>query len=123
MSSPFPAKMPLEKPQDRPLSAAMARMYDVWNPHEDAGNEFYSNFKYSRLEGFSREQNVSRRDPSKVLKIDGQYYVWYTCRRPMVRPWDARRRPTRFRPWTGIWARCGMLRARTDSTGRSRARP
>ena len=83
MTEPFPCKMPLEKPTDRPLSAAMARMYDVWNPHEDRGNEFFSNFKYSRLEGFDYgdgDGRVSRRDPSKVLRIDGTYYVWYTKR-------------------------------------------
>jgi len=78
---PFPSRIPLEKPADRPLSAAMQRMYDVWNPQEDRGNEFYSNFKYTPLEGFSREPNVSRRDPSKVIRIGGTYYVYYTCRR------------------------------------------
>jgi hypothetical protein len=77
----FPAKIPLEKPSGSKLSAAMERMYDVWNPHEDRANEFFSNFKYSRLEGFSREPNVSRRDPSKVIRVDGTYYVYYTCRR------------------------------------------
>jgi hypothetical protein len=77
----FPAKIPLEKPSDRKLSAAMERMYDVWNPHEDRGNEFFSNFKYSRLKGFSNKPNVSRRDPSKVIRVDGTYYVYYTCRR------------------------------------------
>ncbi len=76
----FPAELPLEKPTDQPLSAAMKRLYDIWNPQEDRGNELYSNFKYSRLEGFSYENNTSRRDPSKVLKIDGTYYVWYTHR-------------------------------------------
>ncbi len=85
-AKPFPAEIPLQKPTDRPLSAAMARMYDVWNPHEDRGNELFSNFKYSRIEGLSREPNVSRRDPSKVLKIDGVYYVWYTCRRTAAPP-------------------------------------
>jgi hypothetical protein len=78
---PFPARLPLTKPADRPLSAAIERLYNVWNPHEDRGNELYSNFKYSRLEGLSREPNVSRRDPSKVVRINGTYYVWYTCRR------------------------------------------
>ena len=81
MQTPFPAKMPPTKPTDRKLSAAMARVYDVWNPHEDRGNEFFSNFKYSPLEGFSREGNVSRRAPSKMLRINGTYYVWYPCRR------------------------------------------
>ena len=77
---PFPAKIPMEKPADRKLSAAVERLYDQWNPHEDRANELYSNFKYSRLKGFSYENNTSRRDPSKVLKIDGTYYVWYTHR-------------------------------------------
>ena len=80
-SAPFPAKVPLARPTGRKLSAAMARLYDMWNPHEDRGNEFFSNFKYSRLEGFSREANVSRRDPTKVIRVNGTYYVWYTCRR------------------------------------------
>ena len=86
VSGAFPAKLPLEKPTDRTLSAAMQRLYDVWNPHEDRANEFFSNFKYSRLEGFSREPNISRRDPSKVLRINGTYYVWYTCRRTVAPP-------------------------------------
>ncbi|NQT17026.1 MAG: hypothetical protein HQ582_29990 [Planctomycetes bacterium] len=79
-STPFPAKIPWEKPTDRRLSAAVERLYDVWNPHEDRANELYSNFKYSRLDGFSYENNTSRRDPSKVLRLDGTYYVWYTRR-------------------------------------------
>jgi len=82
----FPAKIPLEKPSDRKLSAATERMYDLWNPHEDRGNELFSNFKYSRLEGFSREPNVSRRDPSKVIRVDGLYYVYYTHRRTQGPP-------------------------------------
>jgi len=82
----FPAKLPPAKPTDCKLSAAMERLYDVWNPHEDRGNEFYSNFKYSRLEGFSREPNVSRGGPTKVLRINGTYYVWYTCRRTEAPP-------------------------------------
>jgi hypothetical protein len=82
----FPAKLPLEKPTDRKLSAAMERLYDVWNPHEDRGNEFFSNFKYSRIKGFSRKPNISRRDPTKVIRINGTYYVWYTCRRTVAPP-------------------------------------
>ena len=76
----FPALIPEEKP-DYPVSAAVARLYDQWNPHEDRGNELYSNFKYTPLEGFERKPHISRRDPSKVLLIDGVYHVWYTCRK------------------------------------------
>lgn len=81
----FPAVMPLEKP-DRPLSAAIERLYDQWHPHEDRGNELYSNFKYSRLSGFDQVDSTSRRDPSKVVKIDGTYYVWYTKRQTRQHP-------------------------------------
>ena len=76
----FPGVIPDEKPTDIPLSAATQRLYDVWNPHEDRGNELYSNFKYSQLEGLAYTGSMSRRDPSKVIKIDGTYYVWYTKR-------------------------------------------
>lgn len=76
----FPSKFPKEKPTDIKLSKAMERMYDVWTPYEDRRNEFYSNFKYSRLTGIGKEEGVSRRDPSSVIKIDDTYYVWYTKR-------------------------------------------
>ena len=75
----FPAQIPLEKP-DREMSAAMHRMYDVWNPHEDHGNELYSNFKYQEAQGLKKSPNISRRDPSKVIRVNGKYYVWYTYR-------------------------------------------
>ena len=82
----FPGVMPEKKPTDRPLSASWSRVWDRWNPHEDRANELYSNFRYTPLGGLSREPNVSRRDPSKVLRIDGRYYVWYTCRRTEFPP-------------------------------------
>ena len=86
MTKPFPALMPLTKPTDRPLSSAMARMYDEWNPHEDRGNELFSNFRYSKLEGFDYPESTSRRDPSKILKIDSVYHVWYTRRQTAQPP-------------------------------------
>ncbi len=56
---PFPAEIPMDKPADRPPTADMERLYDVWNPLGDRDNELYSNFKYSRLEGLQREQYVA----------------------------------------------------------------
>tara|TARA_B110000208_G_scaffold170579_1_gene212224 strand:+ start:18010 stop:19275 length:1266 start_codon:yes stop_codon:yes gene_type:complete len=81
----FPGVVPNEKPNQE-LSAAMHRMYDRWNPHEDRDNELYSNFKYSKLTGFDYPVSTSRRDPSKVIKIDGTYYVWYTKRSTIIAP-------------------------------------
>ncbi len=80
----FPSRLPLEKPTDRPLSAATQRLYDIWTPKQDVGNPFYTTFKYSRVAGLDKQDgdlSVSRRDPSKVLKIGDTYYVWYTRRR------------------------------------------
>ena len=53
------------------------------------GNPFYTVFKYSPVSGIGKDESklsVSRRDPSKVLKIGDTYYVWYTRRRTENRP-------------------------------------
>ena len=80
------AGIPLEKPADRPLSAATARLYDKWGPLADFGNEFYTTFKYSRISGIGKDPDVSRRDPSKVVRVGGTYYVWYTRRKTQHAP-------------------------------------
>lgn len=82
----FPAIIPIEKPHDRPLSAAMHRLYDKWHPHEDRANELYSNFKFTPLPNLGRTVGVSRRDPSKVIRVDGKYYVYYTSRKTASEP-------------------------------------
>jgi hypothetical protein len=82
----FPSLLPAEKPQDRKLSAAMHRMYDQWNPYEDRNNPFYSSFLYSAISGIGKEEGVSRRDPSKVIKVKDTYYVWYTRRKTEFPP-------------------------------------
>ena len=76
----FPAKFPLSKPDNLELSPATARLYDLWGNKAEYDNEFYTRFKYIELEGFSDDGYISRRDPSKVLKIEGKFYVYYTCR-------------------------------------------
>lgn len=41
--------------------------------------EWFGRFRVENLGGdFAYEPGVIRRDPSKVLKIDGRYYTWYT---------------------------------------------
>ena len=76
----LPGEPTPEKPSDRPLSAAHARLYDKWGIYQDSTNEFYTTFKYSRISGIGKEAGITRRDPSTVLRIDGVYYVWYTRR-------------------------------------------
>jgi hypothetical protein len=82
----FPARMPVKQPTDRLLSAAMKRMYEVWNPYEDRSNPFYTSFKYSAISGIGKEAGISRRDASKVLKLNDTYYVWYTRRQTEFSP-------------------------------------
>ncbi len=88
----FPWDIPQTKP-DRPLSAAMERLYDNYLTPRPEDNELFSSFKYTRLEGFDyRDGNgtISRRDPSKIIKENGKYYVWYTRRDTPVSPQGAK---------------------------------
>jgi len=77
-------KLPKKKPAN--LSPAMQRIYDVWPSPDDRDNEFFTNFKYSRLTGIGKNSQISRRDPSKVIKIVDTYYVWYTRRETISGP-------------------------------------
>ena len=80
MAKTFPAKFPLEKPSDIDLSPATERLYDFWGCKAEYDNEFYTRFKYSEVQGLSDDGFISRRDPSKVIKVGALYYVYYTCR-------------------------------------------
>ena len=86
----FRARLQAEKPADRPLSAATARLYDLWHLQQDSINPFYTSFHYSPVTGIGRDDStslsLSRRDPSKVLKIGDRYHVWYTRRQTRVPP-------------------------------------
>ena len=95
----FPALIPTEKPTDQPISRAVERLYDQWNPLEDRDNELYSNFKYSRLKGLELSDEISRRDPTKVIKVDGVYHVWYTGRRTKEFP-EGLKKATDTKPGT-----------------------
>jgi len=76
----FPFFIPEEKP-DMELSEALERCYDVYGGPRPESNELYSLFKYTELNGFDYHDYDGtrvRRDPSKVIFVDGKYYVWYT---------------------------------------------
>lgn len=79
-------------PESKPnmeLSASVERTYDDYPAEHPVKNELFSSFKYTRLEGFDyngHDGTVSRRDSSKVMKIDGKYYVWYTHRETEFAP-------------------------------------
>jgi hypothetical protein len=75
----YPVK-PLEEIPSGPISAASRRVYDVYGIYKDQQSEFFSAFKYAPVTGIGKEPGVTRRDPSKVIKIGETYYVWYTRR-------------------------------------------
>ena len=84
----FPFDLPAERP-DRPLSAALERNYAAYPAPRPEDNELYSQFRYTELEGFDyhdHDGTVSRRDPSKVIRHNGKYYVWYTHRQTPTPP-------------------------------------
>ena len=83
----FPFFVPAKKP-DRPLSAAVERNYDAYKSIRPEQNELYTQFKYTKLEGFdynNGDGTLTRRDPSKVIFENGKYYVWYTYRNTPVK--------------------------------------
>jgi len=89
----FPFKLPEKKP-DRPLSEAMNRLYDQYDAPAPEWSELYTNFKFTRLQGFDYHHDdgtISRRDPSKVILANGRFYVWYTHRQTATPPQGAAR--------------------------------
>ena len=67
-------------PPGAPLSAASRRVQAVYGAAKDQGSEFFSAFKYAPVTGIGKQPGVSRRDPSKVIRVGDTYYVWYTRR-------------------------------------------
>ena len=74
-----PERPPEARPE-APISQAMRRVYDTFGVYKDQGSDFFSAFKYSALSGIGKEAGLTRRDPSKVIKVGDAYYVWYTRR-------------------------------------------
>ncbi|BED89339.1 glycosyhydrolase [Pseudoalteromonas sp. MM1] len=78
----YPWDIPTKKPA-RELSVAMSRLYDSYLTPRPEDNPLFTSFKYTELSGFDYHNDdgtLSRRDPSKIIKVDGLYYVWYTKR-------------------------------------------
>ncbi len=73
-------------PSGNPLSPAMERAMKKWPTWDDRENPFFTNFKYSRVTGIGKQEKVSRRDASKVIKYNDHYYVWYTRRATELPP-------------------------------------
>ncbi|UZO82296.1 glycoside hydrolase [Aquimarina sp. ERC-38] len=88
----FPFMLPEKKP-DFPLSRALERNYENYVTPSPETNELYTQFKYTKLNGFdysNADGTISRRDPSKVIFENGKYYVWYTYRHTVTSPKGAK---------------------------------
>ncbi|MEM7343347.1 MAG: family 43 glycosylhydrolase [Chloroflexota bacterium] len=77
--SQYPIK-PSEAKTNKPLSIATERVYTTYGIYKDQQSEFYSAFKYALVTGVGKETDITRRDPTKVIKVNDTYYVWYTRR-------------------------------------------
>lgn len=56
-------------------------------------NPLYSMFKYTSIKGLdyhNGDGTVSRRDPSKIIKVNNNYYMWYTKRETKYPPIGAK---------------------------------
>ena len=71
-----PAAPPHPPPERR--SAATRRVYARYGVGKDQMSEFFSGFRYAEVPGLEPQPGVSRRDPSKIIRSDGHYHVWYT---------------------------------------------
>ena len=88
----FPFIQPSEKPSGE-LSEASKRNFEAYLAPRPSQNELCSQFKYTDLKGFDHHNHdgtISRRDPSKVVKHKGKYYVWYTYRNTPTPPKGAK---------------------------------
>ncbi len=91
---------PSEAHPTTPLSLASQRVHDIYGIGKDARSEFFSAFKYSPVSGLGKEAGITRRDPSKVIKIGDTYFVWYT-RRQTAETWRGIAHASETRP---AWA-------------------
>ena len=91
---------PSEARPAAPISQATARVYDIYGPYKDQQSDFFSAFKYSRISGIGRQKGVTRRDPSKIIKVGDAFHVWYT-RRQTPETWRGVKYASETRP---AWA-------------------
>ena len=118
----FPYGVREQKP-DMPLSKAMERAYTRYMSPTTWGNELFTKFRHSPLEGLNYnggDGTLSRRDPSKVVKGNGKYYVWYTRRSTPTPPRGADGGTDAIPSTDWDLAEIWYATAKTDSRGKNR---
>ena len=72
-------------------------MQQIYGRYKDGQSPFFSAFRYGRVSGIGEEAGVTRRDPSKVIRVGEEYFVWYT-RRQTDEVWRGIAQATETRP-------------------------
>ncbi len=88
----FPYAIPDEKPAFQ-LSSSMEALYDRYGAVTPQQNELFSVFYFSPIEGFDVDGGsgkISRRDPSRIVKVGDTFYMWYTLRHTVEAPAGAK---------------------------------
>ncbi len=78
----FPYIMPETQPNQE-MSVAMERVYNQYGANTPQNNELFTLFKYSPIQGLDYNGfngTITRRDPSRIVKVGDTYYMWYTLR-------------------------------------------
>ena len=101
-----PERPPEARPPE-PVSKAMQRVHDKYGVYKDGRSEFFTAFRYSRVSGIGKESGITRRDPSKVVKVGDTYFVWYSRRQTAERwlgvPFASETRPAWDWDMADIW--------------------
>ncbi|MFI3286575.1 MAG: family 43 glycosylhydrolase [Rikenellaceae bacterium] len=87
----FPFEIPEERPKFK-LSASMETLYERYGVPLPQQNELYSQFRFSAITGFDYDDasgKISRRDPSRIIRVGDIYYIWYTLRQTQSAPLGA----------------------------------
>lgn len=71
----------------------------------EKNSSWYCEFTKSEIKGLGPEENIHRRDPSSIIKIDGKYYTWYTKSYGKVYGFNKNNHDLKVFPWdyAEIW--------------------
>ncbi len=74
------------------MSESTKRVLTGYMGYRPEENPLFTNFKYTPLKGleYPDDGTLSRRDPSKVVKVGDTYYMWYTKRHTKCAPLGAK---------------------------------
>ncbi len=72
----------MSKEEQKTYESASYKRFREGKVHYEKYNEFNTEFKFVKLEGFDFEKGIERYYPSSVIKVDDLYYMWYS--KPML---------------------------------------